>query len=283
MKTAVLILSAAACLAAAERPVDPTWLYRNVPAAAEAKAVITTATCHYKPVFGEGDKDARQLRGIARFGEIRVDAGGACEAASLTGEEQLYVILEGQGTLLYGAEKAPVRKSDFLYLPPGVKHALSAAPGSAVRAVVMGYRLPAGTQVTPSPKLLIANMDDVKKEVVGNHPPSTLYQLLVGDTQSKRDRIAAGHVVTSLFVMNFAPGGTNFPHHHDREEEIYLVLDGTGDMVAGGGADGVEGRHPAKAGDAWFFRLNCTVGFYNNAKAPGRILAVRSLYPSPRR
>ena len=81
--------------------------------------------------------------------------------------------------------------------------------------------------------------------------------------------------------MNFAPGGTNFPHHHDREEEIYLVLDGDGDMVAGGGTDGVEGRHPAKAGDAYFFRLNCTVGFYGTAGAPkARILAVRSLYPS---
>jgi hypothetical protein len=58
-------------------------------------------------------------------------------------------------------------------------------------------------------------------------------------------------------------------------------MSGRGDMVAGGGMDGVEGRHPAKAGDAYFFRLNCTVGFYaskdSNDKA--RILAVRSRFP----
>ena len=24
-----------------------------------------------------------------------------------------------------------------------------------------------------------------------------------------------GHIVTSLFIMEFAPGGTNFPHHRD--------------------------------------------------------------------
>jgi hypothetical protein len=46
--------------------------------------------------------------------------------------------------------------------------------------------------------------------------------------------------------------------------------------------DGIEGRHPAKAGDAYFFRLNCTVGFYAGNK-PGEekahILAVRSLFP----
>ena len=35
--------------------------------------------------------------------------------------------------------------------------------------------------------------------------------------------------------MDFAPGGTNFPHHHETAEEIYLVLDGQGEMVAGAG------------------------------------------------
>jgi len=86
--------------------------------------------------------------------------------------------------------------------------------------------------------------------------------------------------------MEFAPGGTNFPHNHEREEEIYLLLSGTGDMVAGGGMDGLEGRHPARPGDAYFFRLNCTVGFYASTQ-PGsetaRILAVRSLFPERRR
>ena len=78
--------------------------------------------------------------------------------------------------------------------------------------------------------------------------------------------------------MDFVPGGTNFPHHHESAEEIYLVIDGEGEMVAGGGMDGLEGRHPAKAGDAYYFRPNCTVGFYNQKKdgAKAYILAVRS-------
>ena len=98
-------------------------------------------------------------------------------------------------------------------------------------------------------------------------------------TRSTRDKIAAGHVLTSLFIMEITPGGTNFPHHHDREEEIYLLLEGTGDMVAGGGTNGVEGRYPSKPGDAYFFRLNSTVGFYNTGATKARVLAVRSLYP----
>jgi hypothetical protein len=54
-------------------------------------------------------------------------------------------------------------------------------------------------------------------------------------------------------------------------------------MVAGGGIDGVEGRHPASAGDAYYFRANCTVGFYNQNKAGAKahILAVRARIPAP--
>jgi mannose-6-phosphate isomerase-like protein (cupin superfamily) len=83
--------------------------------------------------------------------------------------------------------------------------------------------------------------------------------------------------------MDFVPGGTNFPHHHEAAEEIYLVMDGRGEIVAGGGTDGIEGRHPAAAGDAYYFRPNCTVGFYNQNKpgATANILAVRARIPPP--
>ena len=79
--------------------------------------------------------------------------------------------------------------------------------------------------------------------------------------------------------MEIAPGGTNFPHHHQREEEIYIVLDGHGDMVAGDGGDGLAGRHAAKPGDTYFFRLNATVGYYSAPNVKSRILCVRSWYP----
>lgn len=273
-----LLLLIALPLAAADRTVDPTFLHRYLPDVHEQKSDITTSTCHYKPLFGAGDAQARVPRGVARFGEIDIDAGGNCEAASYPAEEQAYVVLEGGGSLDYAGEKLAVRKHDFLYLPPGVRHTMASATG--VRIIVMGYKIPATNHATPPALPLIANFDDVKWQPVSGHPDSVLYQLLMGDTKSKRDKIAAGQVLISLFIMQFDPGGTNFPHHHENAEEIYLVLDGSGDMVAGGGTDGIEGRHPARAGDAYFFRLNCTVGFYASKDAPkARILAVRSLYP----
>jgi mannose-6-phosphate isomerase-like protein (cupin superfamily) len=231
-------------------------------------------------LFGAGDAPSQIVRGVARYGELTVDGGGASAIVSRPREEQAWVVLDGAGVLLYAGEQFPVKKGDFFYIPPDTPHGVKAGP--ALRIIAMGFKIPAGVSVTRPAKLDIANIDEVKKQVVGNHPPSTLYQLMMGDTKSTRDRIAAAHVLTSLFIMEFTPGGTNFPHHHDREEEIYLVLDGHGEMVAGSGMDGVEGRFPAKAGDAYFFRLNATVGFYARQKEgepKSRVLAVRSLYP----
>jgi mannose-6-phosphate isomerase-like protein (cupin superfamily) len=282
-KFIVLVFAASFFLPAQERPVDPTFLRRFVPDLTERAADLTTPTCHYRPIFGEGDPDAKSLRGIARFGEALLDPGGLSATVEYAAEEQIYVILDGEGVLHYGEEKIPVRKNDYMYLPPGLGHGMANPSTKSCRVMVMGFRIPAGIRVTPPSRPLLANIDDVRKEVVAGHPPTTLYQLLMGDTRSKRDKLAAAQVLTSLFIMEFAPGGTNLPHHHEREEEIYLVLNGYGEMVAGGGMDGLEGRHPARAGDAYFFRLNCTVGFYAGNK-PGeekaRILAVRSLFPS---
>jgi mannose-6-phosphate isomerase-like protein (cupin superfamily) len=272
------LLLAALPLVAAERTVDPTFLHRYVPDVIEQKADIGTSTCHYKPLFGAGDSQAKVPRSVARFGEITVDASGHCEAVAYPAEEQAIVILDGAGTLDAAGQNLALRKHDFLYLPQGVRHAMSSDPGA--RILVMGFKIPGGLRAAAPAKPLVANIDDVKWQTVSGHPDSVLYQLLIGDKNSKRDKIAAGEVITSLFIMEFEPGGTNFPHHHDKAEEIYLVLDGSGDMVAGGGEDGVEGRHPARAGDAYFFRLNCTVGFYASKNAPkARILAIRSLYP----
>ena len=192
-----------------------------------------------------------------------------------------YELLDGTGTVTYGSEKAAVRKNDFFYVPPKLQHGLTCGSAGPCRVMIMGFKVPPGAAINAPKKLDVANIADVKLQTVGNHPDSVQYRLMMGDTSSKRDRIAAANVLTSLYVMEFAPGGTNFPHHHETEEEIYLVLSGRGEMVAGGGHDGVEGRHAVKAGDAYFFRLNCTVGFYasKDGSEPARILAVRSRYP----
>ena len=282
-KAVTLILASALDIFAA----DPTFLHRYLPDI-QPQPDDLTAEGHgasYKPIFGAGDPQARQLKGIARYGELTVAPGGESAVVSYPAEEQIYYILDGTGTVLYGGEKVPVRKSDYLYLPVGTPHGVANRSSEALRLLVMGFRIPRGLDVAPTPKLMMANADDVPLVPVQGHGPTTLFKLLMGTTASKRDRLAAASQMVSLFIMDFAPGGTNIPHHHEMEEEIYFVLRGHGDMVAGGGANGDEGRYPAKQGDAYFIRLNATVGFYSGAK-PGEphdlVLAVRSRFPFPR-
>ena len=272
------------CALGAERTVAPTWLHRKVADAPEKPTDISTPSCHYKAIFGAGDSETRIVRSVARFGEVTIDPKGHCKDVSYPREEQIYYVLAGSGTLTYRGQKASIKKDDFMYLPPQVRHSMANPSSLPLRFVVMGFNIPRNTSIpAPPSQLQIANTNDVKLQAVSGHPESTQYRLLLGGKHGTRDKLDCGIVVTSLFVMEFAPGGTNFPHHHDTAEEIYLVLDGHGDMVAGGGNNGVEGLHPSSAGDAYFFRLNSTVGFYNRGKTKAHILAVRSWYPFPNR
>lgn len=276
----LLILSAAAAHSA-ERTVDPTYLYRNIEEVKFAESDETTTSCRYRPLFGMQDSEPAIVRGVARFGELAVAPGGKCKMVSYPAEEQIYYVTGGQGAVVYRGTPVPVREGDFMYFAPGSEHAATTDSNAPLRIVVMGFKVPADGEYGIPVKLPIAHESEAKKQVVGNHPSSTLYQLLVGDTSSQRDLLSVGHTVTSLFLMEFEPGGTNFPHHHATEEEIYLLLDGEGEIVAGGGADGVEGKHSAKPGDAYFYRLNATMGFYADATSgrESRVLAVRSRYP----
>ena len=282
MKLPATLLLLAVSAAAADRAVDPTFLYRNLAGVSFAPSDLTTQTCQYRPLFGEGDAQTSMVKGVARFGELVVSPKGRCKDVAYANEEQIFYVLEGEGEFVYRGEITPVRKGDFAYFAPTAEHTAANNSGAPLRLAVMGFKTPKDLKHGVPVKLPIANEDEAKKQVVGNHPPSTLYQLLLGDVRSDRDLLSVGHTVTSLFIMEFAPGGTNFPHHHANAEEVYLLLEGSGEMVAGGGMDGVEGKHPAKAGDAYFYRLNATVGFYNDpnpSKPKARILAVRSFYP----
>ena len=277
-----LLLLMPANVPAQDRTVDATWLHQYLPRLNEAKADLSSTTCHYKPIFGAGDTDNRSLRSVSHFGEVTVEPHGNCQNVLYDREEETYFVLQGTGSLQYGDETNPLRANDFTYLAPGVKHGFANNSGQPLRVLVMGFKIPPRVVLSAPPQhAKVVNLDEVKEEPVQGHPTSVLYKLLVGPRRATRDAIDDAYVVTSFFWMDFAAGGTNSPHHHETAEEIYLVVDGEGEMVAGSGMDGIEGRFPAKAGDAYYFRSNCTVGFYNKDKAGAKahILAVRSRIP----
>jgi mannose-6-phosphate isomerase-like protein (cupin superfamily) len=277
-----LVLTGTASYAAeTDRKIDPTFLHSNASAVREVTADITTASCHYKPLFGAGDADADALAasGVARFGEVVIDPKGSCKPASYADEDQIYVVLQGSGRADYGAEQVVLAKEDFLYLPATVPHDLRNDGAAPLTVAIMGYRTKGFVPTPLPPHPLKDNIANVPLQLVGSHPTSTHYRLLIGDSSQTRDRIDVGNIVTSLFLMEIDPGGTNFPHHHPREEEIYLILDGHGQQVAGSGTDGIAGRFAAGPGDAYYYRANATVGYYSAANVNSRILCIRSWQP----
>jgi mannose-6-phosphate isomerase-like protein (cupin superfamily) len=284
LQLAPFLLACTGALTAA----DPTFLRRTV-GGIEPKADELTGggarAASYKPIFGLGDADSRLLKGISRYAELMVGPGGTSATVSYPAEEQIYYVISGNGFLHYAGQRAAIRPNDFMYLPVGVPHGVENSGNQPVRVLVMGFRIPQGVTVAPTSALMLANAADVPLVTVAGHGPTSLFKLLMGTTRSTRDKLAAANQMVSLFIMDFAPGGTNIPHHHEMEEEIYYVLRGKGDMVAGGGVDGNEGRYPAKEGDAYFIRLNSTVGFYSGSREGephDLILAVRSTFPFPR-
>jgi mannose-6-phosphate isomerase-like protein (cupin superfamily) len=272
------VIAAAALLASAA---DPGFLRRTIanvrPRAGELTAGAPGAS--YRPLFGAGDPDAGQLQTVARYGELTLAPGASSATISCSSEEQIYVIVEGAGTLSYAGETTAVRANDFAYLPAGIRRGIANSGSGPLRVMVMGYRIPADGQSALTARLMLANADDVGRQVLGQHGPTTQFKLLMGLTTSKRDKLAAALVMNSLFLMEFAPGGTNIPHHHANEEEIYLVLRGDGDMVAGKDREGRERRYPASAGDVFFFQPGTEVGYYSKAREGqphDLILAARS-------
>jgi mannose-6-phosphate isomerase-like protein (cupin superfamily) len=271
-------------LLAQERGVEPTWLYRDVSVLHDHETDLTGKSCHFTPIFGEGDVELRLPQSVVRFGELTVDAHGACRTVEYPRQEELYFVRDGSGVLRYGDESHPLAPNDFTYVAPTVRHSVSNPSSQPLRLVVTTVRIPSDTPISQSEKPVVANLGELKEQTVEGHPKSVLYKLLIGPRTAARDRINAAYAVADFFLMDFASAGTNFPHHHETAEEIYLVLDGEGQMAAGGGMDGVEGLHPAKSGDAYYFRPNCTVGFYNQSKpgAKAHILAVRVFVPMPK-
>lgn len=258
------------------------YIHRSLVSVREVYNEFTTSGAYYKPVFGAGDDSSSIIRGASRYGYLVVEPGGKSNIVKFEDEEQVLFVHEGTGILIHGNENIPVSKNDFIYIPEGIKFGFSNPREQSLSVIIMGFRLKDRECAKINRVLKIANTDEVKFQVLQGHGPTTQFQLLMGTVESKRDRLAAACQVTSLFIMDFASEGTNNPHRHKDEEEIYLILKGRGDIVAGETGNGGELRHFSEEGDIYFFAPNTLIGFYSSNKPEeehAQILAVRFKYP----
>src|SRR5271169_5246705 len=101
-KRIALLLAVAPGILAQDRKVDPTWLYRDVATLHEHPTDLTTNSCHYAPIFGEGDTQSQLPKSVTRFGELTIDPHGTCQTIEYPRQEELYFVREGTGVLHYG-------------------------------------------------------------------------------------------------------------------------------------------------------------------------------------
>ena len=138
LRTLLLVtvgVASAVPLLGADRTVDPTFLHRNLATVNFVDADETTSSCHYRPLFGVGDEQSAIVKGVARFGELVVDPNGRCEVVSYAAEEQIYFVLEGQGSAIYRGKPVPIRKGDFMYFAPTSEHSAANDSDSPLRMI----------------------------------------------------------------------------------------------------------------------------------------------------
>lgn len=91
---------------------------------------------------------------IEFFGVMTIEAGATNKRHIHEDVEQIYFILEGEGTVWVGDKKAEVRKGDAVFLPDRVSHGFY---NSSDKPCVI---LLAGAKVTPGPEIAYARILD---------------------------------------------------------------------------------------------------------------------------
>lgn len=116
----------------------------------------------------------------------------------------------------------------------------------------------------------IRNFRSVKPKVQESHGPTTLYQNVFGAGSGEGPEMKG---FTSFWKMAIKPGGTNKPHTHQDQEQIYMVLRGSSTVMVG------EERKTAKAGDVIYLPVGLMHAVFNDTQKPCIILAVGAKLP----
>jgi len=117
--------------------------------------------------------------------------------------------------------------------------------------------------------MYVVNVKDVEKRVLGSHGETTKYQLIFG----RGSEYPVTKSITSVWVMTVEPGGTNQPHSHEDEEQVYLIKSGEGTISVG------DEKRRVKEGDVIYLPPKITHAFYNDGESECVITAFGAKVP----
>ena len=172
-------------------------------------------------------------------------------------EEEIFFVLSGSGISWQDGEAYEIGAGDCLvHLPEEQAHTLRAGP-EGLEVLAYGQRKPQGNTVLP--RAGVAWMSPSWVDVGGPHPwerEAAAGEPDVGESSPRPRRIAhlstgeryeletgavdvslgdvAGSVETGLSHMTIPPGAEGYPPHcHSAEEELFVVLAGSGTVTLG--------------------------------------------------
>jgi len=114
------------------------------------------------------------------------------------------------------------------------------------------------------------NLNSIPKRPINDvHGEKVLYQLVWRFTP-KAAMLKSFKGVARLSVP---PGETNLMHIHPKEEQVYIVVSGSGEVQVG------EERERAIPGDVFFLPANVPHGFFNTGNKPAVVLNIGAGIP----
>jgi uncharacterized cupin superfamily protein len=187
-------------------------------------------------------------------------------------DEEIFFVLDGHGLLWQDGETFTVQAGDcIVHRPKRAAHTLRGESGG-LDVLVFGQRLDSGLTTLPRagiawsfPRWVGLSEGDhpfTREAAAGapECPPPTAERprnlVALADVPSViGGRVhpvgkAAGAIATGLNRVELAPGGHGAPAHcHSQEEELFVMLDGSGVLELWAGGEQAPEEHELRAGD----------------------------------
>jgi len=234
------------------------------------------------------------------LGLCELRTGGYVDVHVHSFEESFYV-LEGAPTLIIDARAYQLGPGACGLVPLGTPHAWVAPAHGTARWIDMLAPQPrAGT--APADTFFLGPVATYERHDFDIRDPRSRHLFLVTDGDIELDRLKAGAAVdaptvsasmntallaysgialkmmvdqrlgaelSTMFMVEYQPGGVAHPHDHPLEES-YFILEGEIEAVAD------DRQYLLRAGDVFWTGVGCIHGFRNTSRKPVRWLETQS-------
>lgn len=231
-------------------------------------------------------------------GLCELKAGGRIDGHLHSFEESFYV-LEGNPTLVLDGRGYPLLPGACGLIPVGVEHAWLGPGQGTARWIDMLAPQP---RLAPQDTFFLGPPENVEMMDLDIRDPRSRHLFRMADSDIDLDKLKKGAGVdapavsasmstallaysgialkmlvdqrldaqlSSMFMVEYQPGGVAQPHDHPMEES-YIILDGEVEAVAD------DSRYTLRAGDVFWTGVGCIHAFYNTSGKTVRWLETQS-------